>query len=278
MVTPLAVTALLLTPAEQRGSGVLLHRASGGLWLVTNRHVVEGLDQICVRTGDGRFWPGTVVLPSRSASLDLAFVWMAGQVDTLPLADTSASTVPDSSGSGRTWEYPIVRASGYPVPEERQGRAPIYRELKGLLLPLLPRPLEGGLLLASTSPVQKGMSGGGLFDQQGRLIGLNTTHADPLWSAPLRDESGQMLSAQLNRQLELVALAIPTSRVLPLLATLTPPAGPDRTRAPAAGSAAKGSSPAASSVPGRPAGQPLLTAAVATKPGVTPPVCPEGLW
>lgn len=73
---PAHVTVLLLEQQEQRGSGVLLHRAGGGTWLVTNRHVIDGLDQVCVRSADGRLWAARPVLPARS-SLDLAFLWLA---------------------------------------------------------------------------------------------------------------------------------------------------------------------------------------------------------
>lgn len=212
------VTALVLAGGEQRGSAVILARAAGGTWLVTNRHVVEGESQVCVRTADGRLWPALKRLPAKGGGLDVAFLWLAGAAD-LPLARWAAP----AKASGEIWGFPLVTATGYPVREEPQQQPPAYRELAGLLLPLLPRPLEGGLQLATTAAVRKGMSGGGLFDDQGKLIGLNTTHADPLWSAPLREEGGAAVAAERNRQLERVALAVPLARFLPLLAALLPP-------------------------------------------------------
>lgn len=219
----------MLVKGEQRGSGVLLGHGAGGTWLVTNHHVIDGLDQVCVRTADGRLWLGTPVLPASSGLLDLAFVWLPASGSVLPLANVEVSS-PIESRTGPAWGFPIVQASGFTVPDGLQAGPPRYQELAGLLLPLLSRPLEGGLQLASTSPVRKGMSGGGLFDDQDRLIGLNTTHADPLWSSPLREEGGKVLSPHLNRQLELVALAIPVSRILPLLREALPPAGIAQTR------------------------------------------------
>lgn len=70
--------------------------------------------------------------------------------------------------------------------------------------------------------MRKGISGAGLFKDQGRLIGLNATQADRLWSAPLRAE-GQLLPAQHTGQLARLALAIPLSGLQPLLADLVPP-------------------------------------------------------
>lgn len=253
---PAHVTVLLLEQQEQRGSGVLLHRAGGGTWLVTNRHVIDGLDQVCVRTPDGRLWAARPVLPARS-SLDLAFLWLADPQASLPVATPLRTAVAASSPSSPSWTPPIVRASGYPIPDTPNATPPTYRELSGLLLPLLSAPLEGGLQLASTSAVRKGMSGGGLFDEQDHLIGINTTHADPLWSAPLRQETGQPVAAALNRRLELVALAIPITRVLPLLSGLKPPAAP-------AGRAGSG--------------RPAAAAGAAAAPAPLPPICSGALW
>lgn len=266
--TPSAVTALILIQGEQRGSGVLLRRSAGGTWLVTNRHVVDGHEQVCVRTADGRLWPGIPLLPARASSLDLAFVWLGDTADALPVAVPAAMPASAADGNRQAWNFAIVRASGYPVREERLPAPPSYREVRGLLLPQLRRPLEGGLQLASTSPVRKGMSGGGLFDAQGRLIGLNATHADPLWSAPLREEGGNALPPELNRQLELVALAIPVSRILPLLADLEPPGRLARmTQAPTA--LRRGRAPLDRTLFSVPAAEQRATVA---------PVCTGGLW
>ena len=216
------VTALVMAGGEQRGSAVILRRASGGSWLVTNRHVVDGESNVCVRTADGRLWPGITVFPSKQASLDVAFLWLPQAGSPRMSVAALAATKPQAKAG--QWDFPIVRSTGYPVREERQAGPPTYRELPGLLLPLLARPLEGGMQLATTAAVRKGMSGGGLFDDQGRLIGINTTHADPLWPAALREEGGKVVSTEMNRKLELVALAIPISRILPLLQQLEPPA------------------------------------------------------
>jgi len=208
----------VLAAGEQRGSAVSLQAARGGTWLVTNRHVVDGERNVCVRSADGRLWPAVTVRPRQIDGLDVAFLWLPA-ADSLPIA----TPLPIPSGTAAPWGFPIVVAAGYPVQEGRQAQPPAYQELRGLLLPALPRPLEGGMQLATTAPVRKGMSGGGLFDHQGRLIGLNTTHADPLWPAPLQEETGKPVPAALNRQLELVALAIPIQRILPWLQTLLPP-------------------------------------------------------
>lgn len=215
---PSDVTAVVLAGGEQRGSAVVLAQALGGSWLVTNRHVVDGESNVCVRSADGRLWPGVTVLPRQAGDLDVAFLWLPEAIG-LP----SATPAPQLSKVEGAWGFPIVRAAGYPVDEQSKAQPPTFRELRGLLLPLLPKPLEGGMQLATTAAVRKGMSGGGLFDGEGLLVGLTTTHADPLWPAPLREEGGKALSLELNQRLELVALAIPLSRIISLVRRLEPP-------------------------------------------------------
>jgi S1-C subfamily serine protease len=252
---------LLLADGEQQGSGVVLHRDARGTWVVTNRHVVEGFTHMSIRSSDGRLLPGQTLLPKGQAStLDLAFVRIPRGADSLPLARLAAGPAKASPGSTaqgiginraesgtagasngvqqatgsaiaatasdaavQARSFAIVTAGGYPAPDQQIATAPMYREFPGLLLPLLTTPLQGGMQLATTSPVRKGMSGGGLFDDSGALIGITTTHANPLWSGTLRQENGTPLPLLLSRQLELVALAIPIARVLPLLDCLTVP-------------------------------------------------------
>lgn len=215
---PSEVTALVLAGGEQRGSAVQLRQGLGGMWLVTNRHVVDGEANVCVRTADGTLRPGVTVLPKQAGGLDLALLWLPGAKD-LPTATSAQQPIRNEA----PWAFPIVKAAGYPVGEQQKAQAPTYKELSGLLLPLLAKPLEGGMQLATTAAVRKGMSGGGLFSERGELIGLNTSHADPLWPAPLREEEGKPVAEELNRKLELVALAIPVSRILTLLKGLEPP-------------------------------------------------------
>jgi len=245
---------LLLADGEQQGSGVVLRRDARGTWVITNRHVVEGYKQFCVRSADGRLLPGQTLLPRGQASaLDLAFVRIPRGGDSLPLARLAAGPAAQGGGINRSangaagantgvqqatgsalpppgstarvqaMSFAVVTSGDYPAPEQQNAVAPQYHEFPGLLLPLLTTPLQGGMQLATTSPVRKGMSGGGLFDDSGALIGITTTHPNPLWSGTLRQENGKPLTPLLNRQLELVALAIPIARVLPLLDRITVP-------------------------------------------------------
>ena len=200
-----SVTVLLREPAgNQLGSGVLVGSATGGYWVVTNRHVVQQQKSVCV-VGADRKATEALVLPSRrdkrAQELDLALVWLPrSSKDALMVAPLAAQLLDEG-------QLPLVIATGYPTPLKASPDGPPYSESEGLLLPMLQRPLEGGFDLAYTAAVQKGMSGGGVFNG-GELIGINGAHANPLWPGQWRDQRGKAVDEQLNSKLELVSLGI----------------------------------------------------------------------
>jgi len=200
-----SVTVLLREPAgNQLGSGVLVGSATGGHWVVSNRHVVQQQKAVCV-VGADRKATAALVLPARNGKhtqeLDLALVWLprSGK-DALMVAPLAPLRL-DAS------QLPLVIATGYPTPLKASPDGPPYSENEGLLLPVLQRPLEGGFDLSYTAAVQKGMSGGGVFNG-GELIGINGAHANPLWPGQWRDQLGHAVDEQLNSKLELVSLGI----------------------------------------------------------------------
>jgi hypothetical protein len=113
-----------------------------------------------------------------------------------------------ADATGLAAQLPIVFSTGYPIEVETGRDGPFYREMEGLLLPLLESPLEGGYDLTFAMTIGKGMSGGGVFLGT-RLIGINGVHADPLWRSPWRRGDGLPISQALNRKLELVSMGIP---------------------------------------------------------------------
>ena len=200
-----SVTVLLREPAgNQLGSGVLVGSATGGHWVVSNRHVVQQQKAVCV-VGADRKATAALVLPARNGKhtqeLDLALVW-------LPRSGKDALMVaPLAPLRLDARQLPLVIATGYPTPLHASPDGSPYSENEGLLLPMLQRPLEGGFDLAYTAAVQKGMSGGGVFNG-GELIGINGAHANPLWPGQWRDQRGKAVDEQLNSKLELVSLGI----------------------------------------------------------------------
>jgi len=75
--------------------------------------------------------------------------------------------------------------------------------------------------------VVKGMSGGGLF-LGARLVGINGTHAHPLWPGVLLSGSGQPLEPALNAQLEQVSLGVSATAIKRLLQVAVKPNDQDQ--------------------------------------------------
>lgn len=205
-----ASTVLLRdTRGEQLGSGVIVAEANGGYWIATNRHVVQVQKLACVTAGD-QTSPAVVLVSRRSkiqADEDLAFLW-------LPSLKNPPLVVPDQTGALEPPEQlPLVVATGYPASLKPIPSGPDYREGHGLLLPLLKQSLQGGFALAYTSVVEKGMSGGGVF-QSRRLIGINGAHSHPLWPGHWNDQGNKPVSTSLNRKLEQVSLGIPLQTII----------------------------------------------------------------
>jgi hypothetical protein len=217
-----AVTALLRDlKGDHLGSAVVIAAAAGGYWLATNRHVVEGNAKICVLTADQRsraaHWLGEDTR-SMNKRLDLALLW-------LPIGnDPALVTAAMAMEPVMTSELPAVIATGFPTRQQSEAHGDSgYKEVRGLLLPLLTQPLEGGFDLAYTASIEKGMSGGGVFVGD-RLIGINGSHPYPLWPGRWKQQDGKPVSDLLNQQVELVALGLSVTAIQERLKQASPPA------------------------------------------------------
>ncbi len=217
-----AVTVLLREADGQHlGSGILVAIAPGGSWVATNRHVIGTQSKVCIVTAD-RSARAALVMPPKTRekqrALDLALIW-------LPSKAREAGLVADiSERAPKAEDLPLVVSTGFPTPVNSPIDGPAYSERPGLLVPLLKDPLEEGLDLAYTATVDKGMSGGGVF-QGSELIGINSAHREPLWPGQWRDARGQVVDEQLNLKLDLVSVGLSSSQIRHALKAAVPPRG-----------------------------------------------------
>jgi Flp pilus assembly protein TadD len=132
------------------GSGVV---ALGPTQLITNWHVVEEAAGIRVRRGD-ETWPATV---SRcNVELDLCQLYVPS-LDARPVPSRLSSTLHVGER---------VYAIGAP-----EGLELTFSE--GIVSGLRDSPGQGRII-QTTAPLSHGSSGGGLFDAQGRLVGITS--------------------------------------------------------------------------------------------------------
>jgi hypothetical protein len=149
-VFKLAVTRVDGT--TELGSAVPL----GGEKLVTNCHVLRQAARIEVRLGD-TVRPAQADL--RDAYRDMCFLTLPGlRAAPMPMIDV-----------GETRVGVEVMAVGYPAGELAIG--------KGRIVGLHSCECDGGKIIQTSAAFDRGASGGGLFDRQGRLVGVLTFKA-----------------------------------------------------------------------------------------------------
>ena len=188
---------------DQHGSGVIVKQINAGYWVITNSHVLSNVEVHCLESSGKSFYP-SVKVPLENNNDDLALLWFkaAAQEERVASVANTEETID---------AIELVIATGYPARGE-------YVERPGLKVPLLSQPLEGGYELTYTSDIDKGMSGGGLFDVNDHLVGINATHQEPLWQTMRQYKSGQQVSEIMNQKLDQVAVGLDIQHVLEIIA------------------------------------------------------------
>jgi S1-C subfamily serine protease len=154
-------TSTGIIPARGVGSGVIYDTRG---WILTNRHVIEGSDQLVVELNDGRSFPGTVY--GIDTLTDLAIVKIDG-------SDLSAASLGDSSALkvGQ-----LVVAIGSPLGTYSNSVTSGIVSAKGRSIPV-----DGNQnlhnLIQTDAAINPGNSGGPLLDAGGNVVGINTAIA-----------------------------------------------------------------------------------------------------
>jgi serine protease Do len=141
------------------GSGVIVSKDG---FILTNNHVVDGVDQVKVSLQDGRSFTAKVV--GADPQTDVAVVKIdAGDLPALEMADSDKIEVGDvvlavgnPYGIGQTVTTGIVSA---------MGRATLGLDYEDFI--------------QTDAAINQGNSGGALVDGEGRLIGINTAIFSP---------------------------------------------------------------------------------------------------
>jgi len=163
---PKAVQASIQMPPEplpfppgspiMTGSGIVLE---GGRRIVTNRHVIDGQREIAVRNGSGHVRMARVVRTAPEDDLALL------EIDT-PFPDAPALPLarladPAPGRAAVVLGYPLIGILGDEQPALTEG---IVAKTAGLA--------NDPKTFQITAKINRGNSGGPVFDRQGRLIGI----------------------------------------------------------------------------------------------------------
>lgn len=194
---------------ERSGSGIILKRDGDTYSVLTNRHVVKSGTPLRVQTPDGEVYQNVEVvsLPALD-NRDLVILEFAASAEyaTAPLGNLSTVTAAEE-----------VFAAGYPFaanPTQPSGLA----VARGRLLLLPERELKEGYRLGYEGDIEKGMSGGPIFNGEGEVVGINGIHAYPLWGDPYVFEDGSKPTAEQREVMSRLNWGIP----IQILAELVP--------------------------------------------------------
>ena len=146
------------------GSGTLIAKQGNTYLVLTNAHVIRGINNIRLQTSDGKTYSAQILPKTNFEKFDLALLQFQA-LENYCLPEIAAS-VPDTKTQ--------VLAAGYSV-EKRQI---VFRS--GVVEQVSPRPLKEGYSIGYTSDIEQGMSGGAIVNSVGQLIGINGRSAYPI--------------------------------------------------------------------------------------------------
>lgn len=194
------IVTVQIVNGEQKGSGLLIRNRLNRILVATNRHVVGDSDSVCVVFPNNKILPGFVYKTGGSKN-DLAFISIPALPVNSPYALPSVITDPQN--------VRFIVSTGYSALTNK------FIETSGVTIPILGSiELQSGYSLTYSNQIEKGMSGGGIFTEDGKLIGLNAIHSDPLWSSDWFEVKGTRLNDDVSRKLDSVSVGISSQLLL----------------------------------------------------------------
>ncbi len=144
-------------PSKQRslGSGFVIDETG---YIVTNRHVVEGADDIDVQFATGKQFKAKLVGEDAKTDVALLKIKPEGKIPTVPLGDSDRLQVGDwVLAAGNPFGLSHTLTAGIVSARDRVIGAGPYDDF-----------------IQTDASINPGNSGGPLFDQHGRVVGINT--------------------------------------------------------------------------------------------------------
>ena len=177
------------------GSGTLIGKQGNNYLVLTNSHVVRGVNSIKLQTADGKTYSAEITQKYFEDSDITLLKFQSNQSYCLPKISTATPDITTSilaSGfSGSTGK--ITFRSG---------------EVKKI------SKLEEGYEIGYSSKIEQGMSGGAILSTQGLLIGINGKTAYPILNSGYVYQNGKRPSESEIQEMRRLSWGIPISTVL----------------------------------------------------------------
>jgi S1-C subfamily serine protease len=194
--------------SEFLGTGFLIKKQGDLYTIITNAHVVRAATPpYRIKTVDGKIYTANLVANDSFGRLDLALLQFRSPQKSYLVANLGASPQRQQE----------VYAAGFVLgSSELDGENTDFKFTNGKVSLILNKALEGGYQVGYTNQIEKGMSGGPLFNPQAEVVGVNGKHAYPLWDVPNRYQDGTEACQRLNQTINGFSWAIPIETVMEL--------------------------------------------------------------
>jgi len=194
---------------NSRGSGTLLYREGQVYTVLTNQHVMESETDCRIQTPDGQIHQAKVISGVDFRGSDLALVQFqsGGDYTVAPLGNLSDLKEGDEVfAAGFPFETDLSEPGGFVF---RAGRVSL----------LLEKALKGGYWIGYTNEIEQGMSGGPLLNGEGKVIGINGIHGQPLsFGDPFVYQDNSRPNDELRERMKRSSWAVP----IEILAQIAP--------------------------------------------------------
>ena len=182
------------------GSGTIFAKKGNSYLVVTNSHVLLGVNKVQIKTPDNQTYSAQILPNTNFGKLDLAVLqFTSNQNYCLPKEIASFDINPDT---------PII-AAGY---SSSKGEM-LFRT--GTVQQIISQPsLKAGYEIGYTSDIEQGMSGGAIIDSRGYLLGINGISSYPLVNSAYVYTNGKRPTNTEIQQLRKLSWGIPIKTVL----------------------------------------------------------------
>jgi hypothetical protein len=110
-----------------------------------------------------------------------------------------------------------VYAAGFPYNSDANNSQSIQEEFtftEGKINMISELSFRGGYQIGYTNKIEKGMSGGPIFNNKGQIVGINGRHKYPIWGNPYVFEDGSIANPEKKEEMSQLSWGIPIQTFL----------------------------------------------------------------
>ncbi len=178
------------------GSGTLIGKQGNNYLVLTNSHVIQGVNSVKVQAPDGKTYSAEIVPQNNFKKSDITLLKF--QSDRSYCLSEISTATPDI-------DTPII-ASGFSVSTGNivfsEGKVKKTSNLKE------------GYEIGYSSNIEQGMSGGAILNNQGELVGINGKSSYPILNTGYVYQNGKRPSETEIQEMRKLSWGIPISTVL----------------------------------------------------------------